>query len=407
MSLRLAEVVALMDGWYHPAWAEEWDAPGLVCGDPEQPVERVLLAVDPAPEVVEEALDWGADLLVCHHPLLLRPVHGVPATSPKGRAVHRLVRAGTALLTAHTNADVPPGGVNEALARAVGIRDPRVIVETATDQLDKLVTFVPHDHADAVRRAITGAGAGAIGDYDSCTFTATGEGRFRPLAGADPVVGEVGRLEVVPESRVEAVLPRRLRRRVVEAMKAAHPYEEVPYDVVELASAPGRSTDARGHGRVGALEEPTTLRGFAERVAESLPATAHGVRVAGDPDRPVEVAAVASGSGDFLLGTVLGSGADVFLTSDLRHHPAAEFLEQAALMDGAAGRGGPALVDVAHWAAEWTWLPVAAQKLRDGVTDLGDTVETRVSVVVTDPWTFRAEPARSAHAQTPQARSAP
>jgi dinuclear metal center YbgI/SA1388 family protein len=409
MSLRLAEVVALLDGWYDPAWAEDWDAVGLVCGDPEQPVERVLFAVDPAPAVVDEAVAWGADLLVCHHPLLLRPVHGVAATSPKGRAVHRLVKAGTALLTAHTNADVPPDGVNESLARAVGVLESRVIVETAADPLDKLVTFVPHEHADAVREAVTAAGAGAIGDYDSCTFTTTGEGRFRPLAGADPATGEVGRLAVVAESRVEAVLPRRLRRRVVEAMMAAHPYEEVAYDVVELAPAQDRSTGARGHGRIGALEQPTTLRGFADRVAESLPATAHGVRVAGDPDRPVEVVAVASGSGDFLLETVLGSGADVYLTSDLRHHPAAEFLEQAALVDPPAGsgRGGPALVDVAHWAAEWTWLPVAAERLRGGVTDLGDTVETRVSVAVTDPWTFRAEPARFPQAPPRQARSAP
>jgi dinuclear metal center YbgI/SA1388 family protein len=409
MSLRLAEVVALLDGWYDPAWAEDWDAVGLVCGDPEQPVERVLFAVDPAPAVVDEAVDWGADLLVCHHPLLLHPVHGVAATTPKGRSVHRLVTAGTALLTAHTNADVPPGGVNESLARAVGIRDPQVLVETARDPLDKLVTFVPSEHAETVRQAITAAGAGAIGDYDSCTFTAAGEGRFRPLAGADPVIGEIGRLEVVAESRVEAVLPRRLRRQVVEAMKAAHPYEEVVYDVVEVAPVDGHSTGARGHGRIGALEDPTTLRGFAERVAEALPATAHGVRVAGDPDRPVEIAAVVSGSGDFLLEAVLGSGADVYLTSDLRHHRAAEFLEQADVVaaSGDPARGGPALVDVAHWAAEWTWLPVAAEKLRDGVTDLGDTVETRVSVAVTDPWTFRAEPAESRGPQSRQERSAP
>jgi putative NIF3 family GTP cyclohydrolase 1 type 2 len=144
-------------------------------------------------------------------------------------------------------------------------------------------------------------------------------------------------------------------------------------------------------------------------VAAALPATAHGVRVAGDPDRPVATAAVAGGSGDFLLETVLGSGADVYLTSDLRHHRAAEFLEQAESVPPAsgAGYGGPALVDVAHWAAEWTWLPVVAEKLRDGVTDLGDTVDTRVSVAVTDPWTFRAEAAGSPGGQPSQARSTP
>jgi dinuclear metal center YbgI/SA1388 family protein len=378
----LSDVTALLDGWYDPAWAADWDAVGLVCGDPDQPVGKVLLAVDPAPAVVAEAVEWGADLVVCHHPLLLTPVHGVPATGPKGRVVHELVRAGVALLTAHTNADVPPDGVNESLARAVGIEDPRVLLgdDDALEHLDKLVAFVPDEHADAVRRAVGGAGAGSIGGYDQCTFTSVGEGRFRPLPGADPVLGEVGELEVVREARIESVFPRRLRRQVVAALLAAHPYEEVAYDVLELAAPPGEPAPTRGHGRIGDLEAPTSLREFARRVSAALPATAHGVRVAGDPDRHVGTVAVGSGAGDFLLETVLATEADAFVTSDLRHHRAAEFREH----------DGPALVDVAHWAAEWTWLPVLDRKLRDAFRAQDATVETRVSAVVTDPWTFRA-----------------
>jgi hypothetical protein len=310
-------------------------------------------------------------------------VHGVAATTPKGRVVHRLVRSGTALLTAHTNADLPADGVNESLARAVGIDDPQVVEASpgALPALDKLVVFVPHERADAVRAALASAGAGVVGDYDSCTFTSTGEGRFRPLDGATPTVGRMGELEVVLEVRVETVFARHLRRDVVVAMKAAHPYEEVAYDVLELASVPGEQIPSRGHGRIGRLTSPTTLRGFAEQVATALPRTAHGVRVAGDPDRPVETVVVGSGAGDYLLDTVLGTHADVYLTSDLRHHRAGEFLEH----------GGPALVDVAHWAAEWTWLPVVEAKLRAAVAAAGDTVETRVSEVVTDPWTFRTD----------------
>src|SRR4051794_27328332 len=128
MSLPLSEVTALLDRWYEPSWAESWDAVGLVCGDLDQPVGKVLFAVDPAPPVVAEAIEWGADLLVCHHPLLLTAVHGVAATTPKGRIVHDLVRAGVSLLTAHTNADVPDDGVNDALARAVGLVDPAVVL---------------------------------------------------------------------------------------------------------------------------------------------------------------------------------------------------------------------------------------------------------------------------------------
>src|SRR5919107_2552196 len=173
MSVRLSDVTALLDRWYDPSGAEAWDAVGLVCGDADQPVGRVLFAVDPAPAVVEEATRWGADLLVCHHPLLLTAVHGVPATTPKGRVVHDLLRAGTALFTAHTNADVPVDGTNDTLARTVGVVDARVLMasDDGQDALDRLVTFVPQEHAEAVRTAITSAGAGVIGDYDRCTFT--------------------------------------------------------------------------------------------------------------------------------------------------------------------------------------------------------------------------------------------
>jgi hypothetical protein len=232
--------------------------------------------------------------------------------------------------------------------------------------------FVPVADADRLRAALADGGAGQIGDYDHASFSVTGEGRFRPLDGARPAVGEVGRSEVVTEERVEVVVPRRLRGAVVAALLEAHPYEEPAYDVVELAD-PGRS--ATGTGRVGEVE-PTALRAFAERVAAALPATASGVRVAGDPDRVVRRVALCGGAGDFLLDAVRGTDADVYVTSDLRHHPAAEFREH----------DGPALVDVAHWAAEWTWLPVLRERLASA---LGDTVEIRVSTLVTDPWQFR------------------
>ncbi len=379
MSVQLRDVTALMDDWYPPALASDWDAVGLVCGDPGQPVRRVVLSVDPAPAVVEEALAWDADLIVVHHPLLLKGVHSVAATTPKGRVIHDLVRGGCALFAAHTNADAPARGVNESLAIALGIEAPEVIVPDPGDPLDKLVTFVPHENAEEMRAAITGAGAGRIGDYDSCTFTSEGEGRFRPLDGATPAIGRVGEVEVVAEARVEAVFPRGRRRHVLEAMRAVHPYEEPAYDVIELADVPGAGRSARGSGRIGRLARPTTLREFAKHVDGVLPQTSHGVRVGGDPDRVVETVAVTSGAGDFLLETVLGTDADVYVTSDLRHHRAAEFLEH----------GGPALVDVAHWAAEWTWLPVLQRTLVGAFESRGDTVEIRVSTTCTDPWTFR------------------
>lgn len=368
----LADLVDLLHAWYPPATALEGDAVGLVAGDPSAEVSRVLFAVDPTIEVAREAVEWGADLLVVHHPLFLTPVSSVAATTPKGRTLHTLTSGGCGLLTAHTNADQAESGVSESLALALGLSDLAPIRAAAAAPVDKVVVFVPVDSADIVREALHGAGAGRIGDYDSASWSTAGEGRFRPLDGADPAIGRVGEVEVVEEARVEVVVPRRRRTAVVRALLAAHPYEEPAFDVVPLAD-PGLATT--GTGRTGTVE-PTTLAGFARRVAEVLPTTAHGVRVAGDPDRPVRRVAVCGGAGDFLLDELVGSDVDVYLTSDLRHHRAAEFLEH----------GGPALVDVAHWAAEWTWLPVVEARLRAA---MGDRVETRVSTQCTDPWSSR------------------
>jgi dinuclear metal center YbgI/SA1388 family protein len=371
----LREVLDRLEEWFPARFADSWDAVGLVCGDPEAEVRRILLAVDPVGAVAAEAADWDADLLVCHHPLFLRAVHGVAATTPKGRVLHRLVRSGCALFTAHTNADAPAGGVSESLALALGMQQLAPLEAEPRPPIDKLVVFAPREDAEKVRAAITEAGAGRLGDYDSCTFTSPGEGRFRPLEGANPAIGTVGEPETVDEVRIESVVPRQLRERVVAALLAAHPYEEPAYDVVPLADLDDPS---RGSGRIGRLDESVTVLELAERVAAVLPPTAHGVRVAGDPDRRVQTLALCGGAGDFLLDRARAAGADAYLTSDLRHHPASEFREH----------DGPALLDVAHWAAEWTWLPVLRRRLAEA---LGDTVEIRVSTINTDPWTFRVD----------------
>jgi dinuclear metal center YbgI/SA1388 family protein len=373
---RLADLVELLHGWFPPETADDWDAVGLAAGDPDADVRRVLLAVDPVGPVAEEAAAWDADLLVTHHPLFLRGVHGVAETTPKGRTLATLTRAGCGLLTAHTNADHASPGVSDALARALGLRDVRPVVP-AGPALDKIVVFAPTGDVEAIRRALADAGAGHVGDYDTVSYTVPGEGRFRPLAGANPTVGRVGDLEVTDEHRIETVMPRSRRAEVVRAVVAAHSYEEVAYDVIELAD-PG--VGATGSGRIGDVDE-TTLGEYAERVARALPETPRGVLVGGDPERVVRRVAVTGGAGDFMVDQALRSGADVYVTSDLRHHVASEFLE----------KGGPSLLDVSHWAAEWTWLPELAERLRSGLSGAGpgDTVEIRVSTRCTDVWQTR------------------
>lgn len=368
------EVVAELDSLYDPRWADDWDAVGTVVGDPDAEVSRILFAVDPVQAVVDEAVAWGAQLVVTHHPLYLKGVTSVAATTPKGRVVHTLISNGIALHTCHTNADSPIFGVSESMALALGLTDIRPLDPDPVEPIDKWVTFVPHIDVEKVLSAMREAGAGSIGDYDSCAFTSIGTGSFRPLDGSDPAIGKVGKLESVPETRIEMVAARHLRGYVLEALRGAHPYEEPAFDILELAQI----ADNRGSGRIGTLAEPVTLADFAATVAGALPAHNSATRVAGDPARLIHTVALCGGSGDFLLGKAGEEGADVYVTSDLRHHPVSEHLESA---------GAPAVIDVPHWAAEWTWLPVAARELG---ARLGDTVSIKVSDIITDPWTFLA-----------------
>ncbi|TWD83130.1 dinuclear metal center YbgI/SA1388 family protein [Kribbella amoyensis] len=376
MTASLGDVVRVLDALYDPAWAESWDAVGLVSGDPGQPVRRILFAVDPMRAVVDEAIEGKFDLIVSHHPLLLRGVNSVAATTPKGRVVHDLIRNGVALHVCHTNADNANPGVSDALAAALGLTGTRPLKAMPAEAMDKLVVYVPVAETQAMIDALAAAGAGRIGDYDRAAWSTTGEGTFRPLAGANPTIGEVGGIEVVPESRVEMVLPRSRRRAVVAAMRAAHSYEEPAFDVYEMASLPS----VRGGGRIGVLPRPVPLAEFARIVQDGLPRTEHGVRVSGDPERLIESVAVVGGAGDSEFDRVRAAGVDAYVTADLRHHPATEARAYAE---------GPALVDVAHWASEWPWLRDAERLLVAGLAEQGSTVDTHISTLCTDAWTLR------------------
>lgn len=385
----LADVVRCLDARYPPRTAEGWDAVGLVAGDPATPVQKVLFAVDPVLDVVDEALAWGADLVVTHHPLFLDPVHSVAATNAKGAVVTRLLAAGCALYTAHTNADSAQRGVADALADLLGLVDRRPLVPASSLPLDKHVVMVPADSAEAIIDAMADAGAGSIGEYSRTAWTTTGTGTFVPSADANPTIGPAGEVEEVAETRIEMVAPRGVRREVVAAMIAAHPYEEPAYDVLELAER----EVATGLGRVGRLRAPLTLRALAELVAAELPPTAQGIRVAGDPDASVSTVAVLGGSGGSLIDVARAAGVDVYVTSDLKHHDTSEARERARF--DAAHRGAPAsdgrpfLVDTAHFASEWPWLRYAAQDLVQDLAADGTTVEVAVSTRSSDPWTFR------------------
>lgn len=268
MPTTVADVTAAVERLWPVAGAEPWDAVGLIAGDPADPVERILLAVDAVLDTVDEAVEQPASLLLVHHPLLLRGVTTVAGDRYKGAALTRLIRAHCALLAAHTNADVVESGTSAVFAERLGLRDPRPIVP-----------------------------------------------------GVDP---------------------------------------------------------ARGIGRVGELASESTLGTLARALGDILPPTAAGIRVSGDFERPVRTVALCGGAGDAYLSHPAVLAADVYITSDLRHHPASEARENARV------GGGPALIDVSHWASEWLWLDTAARELREALPGVAVTV----SELRTDPWDF-------------------
>jgi dinuclear metal center YbgI/SA1388 family protein len=273
----LGQLMLAVEELWPESLAEDWDEVGLVAGHPSAEITRVMFAVDPTLEVIDEAIEWGAELLITHHPLLLKGVTTVAANTAKGRAVHRLIESGTALLTVHTNGDSAVGGVSDVLADALGLEN------------------------------------------------------------------------VAPLTPAANGLP-----------------EE-------------------GIGRVGDLADAMTLGDFAARVFGILPSVAGGVRVSGDKDGLVHRIAVCGGAGDSLFDEVRASNADLFVTADLRHHPASEARE-------AAVNGRPYLIDVSHFASEWLWLPAAADALGNVLADQGLDVEIRVSTTNSDPWDFILTP---------------
>ncbi|GGI08366.1 Nif3-like dinuclear metal center hexameric protein [Egicoccus halophilus] len=364
--------LALLHERYPPAEAMRWDAVGLQVGDPAWPVARVLVSLDVTGAVVAEAAREPDTLVVAHHPLLFRPLTALTPATASGRTALAAARVGVAVAAAHTNLDVARdgAGTSDPVVRALGLRDVRPLTTELreADEL-KLVTFVPPEALDRVLDAVTAAGAGRIGDYERCSFRMRGTGTFRPLPGSDPYSGEgVGRDAAEEEWRLEVVLPRRRAGAVVAALHAAHPYEQAAYDLHPLLA--GAEV---GLGRVGVLQETTSLEALAAIVRERLPAP--HLRYAGDPDRPVRTVAVVGGAGDGHLGDALRAGADVYVTGDLRHHVTLDALEQ-----------GLALIDAGHHATEVAALPAWIERLSTAADGRGLVAPVIASTTPTTTW---------------------
>jgi len=356
---------------YPPRWAESWDNVGLQVGDPDWPVQRVLVSLDVTSAVLDEAADGTATLLVAHHPLLFRPVNTLTPASPAAALALQAASSRVAVAAAHTNLDVATDGTGtcQPVADLLGLEDVRSLSTARDESSDvKVVVFVPPEALDRVIDAMSAAGAGAIGDYERCTFRVAGTGTFRPGAGADPYHGEVGRDARVEEFRLETVVATRDLVGVLAAMRQAHPYEEVAHDVYPLAASP-----RAGIGLVGRLPDTMSLGAVSTRIRDHLPSP--HLRTAGDRDRPVDIVAVVGGAGDGMIDAAIAAGAQVLVTGDLRHHVTLDALQQ-----------GLALIDAGHHATEWAAMPRVVDALAEDGRRQGLQATVLASRTPTDPW---------------------
>jgi dinuclear metal center YbgI/SA1388 family protein len=356
----------VMEAWAPLDIAWERDNVGLQTGDPDARVRGILVALDVTESIVTEAVRRGANLIVSHHPLLFRPLRSVTTRTSQERCLGALLRKRVALYSAHTNLDFTRGGTSFALAQALGVAT-EGFLRTPFRLQNKIVTYVPPSHADAVASAMALAGAGEIGEYRNCSFRGEGRGTFRGGAGSHPALGGKGTLEHVKELRLEMVAPRRAVGNIVRALTEAHPYEEVAYDVYALEN----TGTEYGMGTVGTLRRKVPLRTFLAMVRRTLHTPA--LRWSGDPRTPVHRVALCGGSGSELLGDAIAAGAEAFVTADVRYHSYHE------------ADGRIALVDAGHYETEIPVVAAIVERLRRETLGRGERIPVHASSGSTNP----------------------
>lgn len=315
------------------AYQEVYDNAGLLVGDPNSVVGKVLITLDVTDEVLEEAIKKECNLVVSHHPLIFHGVKKLTGQDLTQQLVVKAIKNDIALYAMHTNLDNAANGLNRFICNKLGISN-CTFLSPAKGTLSKLVTFCPVDHAEKVRQALFDAGAGHIGKYDCCSYNVNGQGSFRALEDAKPFVGTKNNLHFEKETRIEVIFPDFLERKLISAVKENHPYEEVAFDIYSLSN----ESLSSGSGMIGELTQNLNLRDFLSHVKSFMEIPV--LRCTDSPDKPIRKVAVCTGSGSFLIQDALRKKADVFLTSDLKYH------------DFFTGFGRLVLADIGHYESE-------------------------------------------------------
>lgn len=331
--MKIKEITEVLERLAPPALQESYDNAGLITGNPGAEINSALITLDVTEAVLDEAIEAGCGLVISHHPVIFKPLKSLTGRNVTERMVIKAVENRIALYGIHTNLDNITSGVNSMIAAKIGLKDLKIL-QPLKGVLKKLVTFCPVDHADKVRAGLFGAGAGVIGNYDSCSYNLEGYGSFRAGVGADPFVGEINKIHFEKEVRIETIFPGYLEKKLLAALFESHPYEEVAYDIYPLDN----EYPLAGAGMSGELPEPVPEEDFFGKIKEvfGIPVIRHSPFTG----KMVSMVAFCGGSGAFLIPAAAASGAQVFLTGDIKYH---QFFD---------AEGKIVIADIGHYESE-------------------------------------------------------
>jgi dinuclear metal center YbgI/SA1388 family protein len=324
--MTIKDIISYLESVAPSAYQESYDNAGLIIGDPETPITSALITLDITEAVIDEAIEVGCELIISHHPILFKGIKGLNGNSYVERCVIKAIKNDIAIYAAHTNLDSVIGGVNSKICEKIGLTNLSILAP-AKDQLLKLVTFIPEDHLDKVREAVFAAGAGEIGKYDKCSFSANGTGTFRGGEEANPYVGGRGEYHFEKEARFETIFLKHSKSKIINALLMAHPYEEVAYDIYPLENTLAEV----GAGMIGELPGAENEIDFLSRLLEIFGCkTIRHTYLLG---KSVKKVAVCGGSGSFLLSSAISAGADIFVTADMKYHDFFDAEEKIIIAD--------------------------------------------------------------------------
>ncbi len=342
---KIKDIIDSLEDWAPKSYAESYDNPGLIVGDPAVEVKGVLVSLDCTEEIVDEAVEKGCNLIVSHHPIVFKGLKKLTGSNYVERTVIKAIQSGVALYAIHTNLDNVYTGVNKMIADKIGLSNTKIL-SPKSGELEKIEVFVPSDHSDTLREAIFAAGGGEIGEYSKCSFNVDGTGTFLPGEGSDPYSGQKGTMEEADEVKIEIMYPMYLRRKVLSAMRNSHPYEEVAYYLHPLSN----ENQFLGSGMVGELDSEMDLNSFLEYLKDSMELSL--IRHTKDVGKKIRRVAICGGAGSFLLAAAKGVAADIFITGDFKYH---EFFD---------AENEIVIADIGHYESERFTVDLLANNIR-------------------------------------------